>query len=272
VRRLKIIRIRNGQWETLEDLITEEISLALLAEHRRIAVLMCSPSDLEDLVTGFFYTNGFIQRADQIRRIVINRATWTAFIELAPEIDVGRLRPGGVIGSACAGGPVPEYADGHRQPEHRHPAAGGEEKREAAGCSVSSRLIIDLMDSFRKRSKIHRQTGGVHAAAIASAADQLVFREDIGRHNAVDKVIGACLAEDLPFEDKILLTSGRLSSEIIYKADACRLPIIVSRSAPTDRSISLARDRDITLVGFARGRRLNIYSASRRLFEADRGL
>jgi len=264
VRSLKIIRVRDGKWETLEDLITEEISLALLAEHRRIAVLMCSPSDLEDLVTGFFYTNGFIQRADQIRRIVINRANWTAFIELAPEIDVERLRPGGIIGSACG--------DGHGLPERRHQAAGGEERRDAARGSVSSRLIIDLMDSFRKRSKIHRKTGGVHAAAIASAADLLVFREDIGRHNAVDKVIGACLAEDCPFEDKILLTSGRLSSEIIYKADACRLPIIVSRSAPTDRSISLARDRDITLVGFARGRRLNIYSASRRLFEADRRL
>ena len=100
MRSLKIVRILGSERENREDLITEEISLRLLAEHRRIAVLMCSPGDLEDLVRGFFYTNGFIQAADQIRRIVINRATWSAFIELAPEIDPEALRLSGVIGSA----------------------------------------------------------------------------------------------------------------------------------------------------------------------------
>ncbi len=121
------------------------------------------------------------------------------------------------------------------------------------------------MEEFRKHSEIHRQTGGVHAAALADHTGMLVFREDIGRHNAVDKVIGAYLVQGSSFHDKLLLTSGRLSSEILQKAEACCLPIVVSRGAPTDRSVALARERNITLIGFARGRRMNIYSAEQRI-------
>lgn len=264
MRSLKIVRIRGGERENREDLITEEISLRLLAGHRRIAVLMCSPGDLEDLVRGFFYTNGFIQAADQIRRIVINRATWSAFIELAPEIDPENLRLSGVIGSAC-GATLPteggeETPGGEELPDDR-----GDSEVIEAGWQASSRRISDLMEEFRKRSEIHRQTGGVHAAALADPTGVLVFREDIGRHNAVDKVIGAHLVKESGFRDIILLTSGRLSSEILEKAGRCRLPMVVSRSAPTDRSVALARERNITLIGFARGRRMNIYSGEERI-------
>ncbi len=268
MRSLKIVRIRGRERENREDLITEEISLRLLAGHRRIAVLMCSPGDLEDLVRGFFYTNGFIQVADQIRRIVINRATWSAFIELAPEIDPESLRLSGVIGSSCGATlPAGGEAETRRVEEWPDDRRGSEVVE--AGWQVSSRRISDLMEEFRKRSEIHRQTGGVHAAALADHTGVLVFREDIGRHNAVDKVIGAYLVKENSYRDKILLTSGRLSSEILQKAQCCRLPIVVSRSAPTDRSVSLARERNITLIGFARGQRMNIYSGEERILAEE---
>ena len=264
MRSLKIVRIRGPERQNREDLITEEISLSLLAENRRIAVLMCSPGDLEDLVRGFFYTNGFVQAADQIRRIVINRATWSAFIELAPEIDPETLRLSGVIGSAC-GATLPADGDEETPGEEEPPDDRGDSEGVEAGWQVSSCRISDLMEEFRKRSEIHRQTGGVHAAALADPTGVLVFREDIGRHNAVDKVIGAHLVKENSFTDSILLTSGRLSSEILQKAWRCRLPIIVSRSAPTDRSVALAWERNITLIGFARGQRMNIYSGEERI-------
>jgi FdhD protein len=264
VRSLKVVRIHGPECEDREDLITEEISLRLLAEHRRIAVLMCSPGDLEDLIRGFFYTNGFIQAADQIRRIVINRATWSAFIELAPEIDPEALRLSGVIGSAC-GATLPTDGDEETWRGEERPDDGGDSEVVDSGWQASSRRISDFMEEFRKRSEIHRQTGGVHAAALADHTGVLVFREDIGRHNAVDKVIGAYLVKENSFKDRILLTSGRLSSEILQKVQRCRLPIVVSRSAPTDRSVALARERNITLIGFARGRRMNIYSGEERI-------
>jgi len=237
-------------------------------------VLMCSPQDLEDLVRGFFYTNGLIESSGQIRRVLVNRATWTAFIELAPEIDPDSLRLSPVIGSACGAAPT---AAGSAAPAAVNPAATDDATEDPAttgntavtgsdtSLAVPSGSISAFMEELRKRSEIHRRTGGVHAAALAAASGLLVFREDIGRHNAVDKVIGVCLLQCVPFADKILLTSGRLSSEIIHKAARCGLPIVVSRSAPTDRSVALAREQGITLVGFARGARMNLYSVPERV-------
>jgi hypothetical protein len=211
---------------------------------------------------------------------VINRATWSAFIEMAPEIDPSDLRLSGVIGSAC-GSTLPvdegmEYGaeeDEHGDGEDEQRRAGGDPAHPAApetlsvatGLRVSAGHICMLMEEFRRHSQLHRQTGGVHAAALADREKLLVFREDIGRHNAVDKVIGALLRQGDKYSDKLLLTSGRLSSEILHKTAACAVPIVVSRSAPTDRSVALARDRNITLIGFARGRRMNIYSGEGRI-------
>jgi FdhD protein len=280
MRSLKIIRIRGDELEAREDLVTEEISLRLLAGHRHVAVLMCSPGDLEDLVRGFFYTNGFISGAEQIRRIVINRATWSAFVELTPEIDPESLSVRGVIGSACGSSLPFDGAAGESpaemipdRPDPRKPGTGSGSDSGAHGIpagsggnmGISGRRISELMGQLRERSQLHRQTGGVHAAALADRTGLLVFREDIGRHNAVDKAIGAYLSRSGRFSDKALLSSGRLSSELLHKAARCRLPIVVSRSAPTDRAVALARAWDITLIGFARGGRMNVYSAAHRL-------
>ena len=280
MRSLEILSIRDGKGEIRQDLVTEEISLKLLAGDRRIAVLMCSPGDLEDLVRGFFYTSGFIQTADQIRKIVVNRATWSVFIQLVPEVDPGGFRLSGVIGSAC-GAALPVEADtdsreeGNDSREDEGEERPGEEGRigRAEGLRTTgeglrrgrSRQISALMDELRDRSQLHRQTGGVHASALAEPTGVLVFREDIGRHNAVDKVIGAALLQGLSFQDKLLLTSGRLSSEVLHKAAACGLPVVVSRSAPTDRCVAAARELNITLIGFARGSRMNVYSAQKRI-------
>ena len=272
MRSLEILRIRGGKGEIRQDLVTEEISLKLLAEHRRIAVLMCSTGDLEDLVRGFFYTNGFIQSADQIRKIVVNRATWSAFIQLVPELDPGGFRLSGVIGSACGATlPVEVGSDSQEEGRNEQPGEEGRIGRQQGvritgdGLRITPQQLSALMEELRDRSELHRKTGGVHAAALADPAGVLVFREDIGRHNAVDKVIGAALLQELGFKDKLLLTSGRLSSEILHKAAACALPVVVSRSAPTDRCVAAARELNITLIGFARGSRMNVYSAQQRI-------
>jgi FdhD protein len=280
VRSLAIVRVRGDELEAREDLVTEEISLRLLAGHRRLAVLMCSPGDLEDLVRGFFFTNGFINEAEQVRRVVINRATWSAFVELAPEIDPESLSLPGVVGSAC-GSSLPLVEAGEGRPEaipesgdpQTEPSRGSGSRSGApdipAGSGgdirMSGRRISELMGQLRECSQLHRQTGGVHAAALADRTGMLVFREDIGRHNAVDKVIGAHMGGGGRFRNKALLSSGRLTSELLHKAVRCGLPMVVSRSAPTDRAVALARDRDITLIGFARAQRMNVYSAAHRL-------
>jgi FdhD protein len=288
VKSLKILRIDGGTREWVEDLVTEEVPLRLLVGPRRLATLLCSPAELEDLVRGFFYTAGFIERGEDIRKLVVNRATWSAFVELAPHIDPDRLRLPGVIGTGCgavlsedgAGGESGDTAGGaNRRTEgqaHGQTAGGralGEPGKVLAdGPSepppadwMTPERISAFMHEALQVSEVHRRTGGVHMAALADASGLLFLREDIGRHNAVDKVVGANLAASGSFGDKVLLASGRLSSELLAKALRCGVPVLVSRSAPTDRSIALARERGLTLIGFARGRRMNVYSAPKRL-------
>jgi len=272
VKSLRILRVDGAAAQWIEDLVTEEIPLRLLAGSRRLATLLCSPADLEDLVRGFFFTNGLVERGDQVLRVVINRATWSAFVELAPEIDPETLRLSGVVGTAC--GAV--YAeDGTSGAEDGTSGAedgtsGAEDSPGAAAAPgrrgwLTLESLSRLMEEALRASEVHRKTGGVHMAALADASGLLLLREDIGRHNAVDKVIGAHLGAGGLFADKVLLASGRLSSELLGKALRCGVPVLASRSAPTDRSVALARRAGLTLVGFARGRRFNVYSAPERL-------
>ncbi|MFU8796917.1 MAG: formate dehydrogenase accessory sulfurtransferase FdhD, partial [Dehalococcoidia bacterium] len=109
-------------------------------------------------------------------------------------------------------------------------------------------------------SEIFRTTGGVHSAALCDARDILLFSEDIGRHNAVDKIFGRCLLDDISTDDRIVVTSGRISSEILLKVARRNIPIIISKSAPTNLGLKLAGDLGVTLIGFVRGKRMNVYT------------
>lgn len=252
MRSLSIVRIQGGSRREVEELLTEEVALKLYAGGRRIAALLCSPADLEDLVCGFLYGLGVIDRPEQLLGVTVNRATWSAFLELSPELGADLPVLAGLVGSGCGSLPPPE------QREELPPLP-------ADGFRVPAALISRLMCELAERSELHRRTGGVHAAALADAAGMRLFREDIGRHNAVDKVIGAHLTAGGGFAGCLLLTSGRVSSEVLAKAARCRVPLLVSRTAPTDRSVEMARALNLTLVGFARGDRMNLYSAPERV-------
>ena len=252
MRSLKIERIQGGAREAAEELLTEEIALKLYAGERRIAALLCSPADLEDLVRGFLFGLGVIERAEQVRKVTVNRATWSAFIELAPELGSDLPVLAGLVGSGCGSLPPPEL---------REAMPGLPED----GFRVPAARVSALMRELAERSELHRRTGGVHAAALADGQGIRIFREDIGRHNAVDKVIGARLAEGGGFGGCLLLSSGRVSSEVLAKAVRCRVPLLVSRTAPTDRSVELARELNLPLVGFARAERMNLYAAAHRV-------
>jgi FdhD protein len=130
---------------------------------------------------------------------------------------------------------------------------------------VEAGEILKLVGAVQDKALLFKSTGGVHSAALAERDKLLFYNEDIGRHNAVDKIVGQCILKNISLEDKILLTSGRISSEIVIKGAKLGLPIIVSRSAPTSLAVALARETGITLVGFARGKRLNIYSHTIRI-------
>jgi FdhD protein len=130
---------------------------------------------------------------------------------------------------------------------------------------ISASQIFSLMREFQHRSEVFKNTGGVHSAALSDGERLLIFAEDIGRHNAIDKIFGECLWENTPTEDRAIITSGRISSEILFKAVKRGVPIIISRSAPTDLAVRTAQDLGITLVGFVRARKMNIYANNWRI-------
>ncbi len=118
--------------------------------------------------------------------------------------------------------------------------------------NVKNEFIREFMKIFQKQSPKHQLTHGIHSAALASRDKILIFRNDIGRYNAIDKVIGKALYTNVGFTDKILLTSGRISSEILSKALRCRMPVLAAIGAPTNQAVQLARQVELTIVGLVR--------------------
>ncbi|WP_158516082.1 formate dehydrogenase accessory sulfurtransferase FdhD [Syntrophotalea acetylenivorans] len=126
--------------------------------------------------------------------------------------------------------------------------------------SIEATKVLELMDRFSGKSQLFLDTGGVHSCALSDGSDLLLFEDDIGRHNALDKVLGHAMMHDMPLHDKIVLTSGRISTEILAKVARRGIPAIISRSAPTSAAIEQAKALDMTLIGFARGNNFNVYT------------
>jgi FdhD protein len=125
---------------------------------------------------------------------------------------------------------------------------------------VSSKDITDISKEFINMSSSYKETGGVHSAALWDGRKIEIFCEDIGRHNAIDKIFGYCLMNNIPVADKVILTSGRISSDVLIKISRRGVPVIISRNAPTSLAVEMAYFLGITLIGFVRGQRMNIYT------------
>jgi FdhD protein len=253
---ITVFRVEKAQgWED-QDRVAEEVPLTVYLNGQEVATLLSSPSHWEELAAGFLFSQGVIKSAEDILRVGVDPRRGLAWVEakdtplLAQQALFKR-----VLTSGCGTGVSMFFAGEVRT------VAGAE------GFSESAVVFLELAREFQGRSETYRATGGVHSAALAEGGSLKVFREDIGRHNAVDKVIGHCLLNRLPTASSLLLTTGRASSEIVIKAARLGVPILVSRSAPTSLAVNYARELGITLVGFARGRRLTVYAHHERIKE-----
>ena len=160
-----------------------------------------------------------------------------------------------VITSGCGGGL--SFAQLQQQEIPSEPPLG-------MHVTVSGRQLLDLAKTMAAQAETFRQTGGVHSAALCDT-DRIIFQvEDVGRHNAVDKVIGWATLNGVVLQEKILLSTGRISADIALKSARAGLTIIASRSAPTSRALAYAQQLGLTVVGFVRGRRMNVYTWPRR--------
>lgn len=247
--------IRRGICEEGSEMVTEEVPLTIEVNGGELATLLCSPRDLKELVLGFLYTSGFMEDIAAIKSLTLDQERWKACVDadlnISPEMLSKRLYTSGCGKGIIFYNPLDLMS--------RTPLPDG--------FTLAGENIPEMMKKFLTRSEEYRQTGGVHSCALASGESEegMIFRDDIGRHNALDKAIGAGLQRKIDFGSQVVLTSGRVSSEIASKALRCRFPILAAAGAPTNQAVKLARAANLTLLGFVRGQRMNVYSGEQRI-------
>ena len=250
-----IIRKKGESIDETTDRVAAEIGFTLNVNNKQVVTLLCTPAELDAMALGFLLSEGILKDRDSLLKVAVDENTYTVSVTLAdlPE-DIDATFHKKTITSGCGRGIT--FTD----------AANLKSMRPNKSMTrVSSEEIQALLKKFRSISELFMQTGGVHSAALADQERIHLFAEDIGRHNAVDKIIGKAFLAGIPVADKILLSSGRISGEIMTKVIRNRIPIMISRTAPTCMSITYAEDHGITLIGFARGNRMNIYTHPQRV-------
>jgi FdhD protein len=249
------------------DSVAREEPLEIRVRGRSVAVTMRTPGHDRELAAGFLLSEGLIRNRRQIIELSPCLTSDTpenilnVFLASDVEVNFQSLTRHVFASSSCGlcGKASIESVHQHFEPV-------------TSKTTVSAKLLAELPEKLREAQETFEQTGGLHAAAIFNSSGRLlVLREDVGRHNAVDKVLGNGFLENkLPFDAHVLLVSGRASFEIMQKALAGRIPIVCAISAPSSLAVEFARESGQTLVGFLRGSRMNVYSFEQRIRPATK--
>jgi len=260
VAKIPVLRLTGESSSKIEDVVAREFPLTIILNNQELVTLLCSPKDLGYLAIGFLFSEGLLSSKAEIKKMMVDDQRGVVRVEtedneaLANELVFKRF-----ITSGCGrGASFYSVADIENQ-----------EKIESQ-TQISANEVRTLTNEFIRYSEVFKTTGGVHSAALCDTKSILVFNEDIGRHNAIDKVFGECILKDVPTDDRVIITSGRISSEILLKVVKRNIPIISSKSAPTDLGVKLANDLGVTLLGFVRGKRMNIYTNNWRIMDDGR--
>jgi FdhD protein len=259
----QVIQWEDGDAARAEDYLAAEEPLEMRAGRYSLGVTLRTPGDDEELVAGFLFTEGIVARqedlvalqmpSDEVPERNLVRVTLGPRVRLAPNSAARRFSAGSACG-VCGKASITQLRRrGLRRPETASP--------------FDPEMLCQLPPRLRAAQAVFGRTGGLHAAALfAPSGDLLVLREDIGRHNAVDKVVGwAFLSGRLPLTGHVLVVSGRGGFEIVQKTIAAGIPLLASVSAPSSLAVQLARELGLTLVGFLRGRRFVIYAGEERI-------
>jgi FdhD protein len=256
-----VLRYRDGEVSRAPDDLAHEEPLEIRVRGRAVSVTMRTPGHDDELAAGFLLTEGLIRRRDDVLRIEPcdrNDEGNLLNVLLAPEVhvDFDKLTRHVFASSSCGlcGKATIDAVRG------TFPAVESD-------LNIDAAALLKMPDAMRQQQSTFDRTGGLHAAALFHRDGKLlVLREDVGRHNAVDKVIGHALLNDrMPIDHHVLVVSGRSSFEIVQKALAARIPLIAAVSAPSSLAVQFAQENRQTLVGFLREGRMNVYSHAQRI-------
>lgn len=273
--RRRVIRIRDGAVSERPDTLVAEEPLEIRLNGKPLAITMRTPGDDFALAAGFLVSEGVLGSADELRNIVycagatadgsntynvvdVSTADGVVLPDITLERNVYTTSSCGLCGKASldavrttARWPIDDAPEGHGAPPVR----------------LTPELLARLPDRLRAAQRVFDRTGGLHAAALFTEDGDLVdVREDVGRHNAVDKLVGRALQDGrLPLARSVLMVSGRASFELAQKAVMAGIPVLAAVSAPSSLAVDLAAETGLTLVGFLRGSSMNVYAGEHRL-------
>ena len=235
------IRVDGETFEAATHEVIEEVPYALFVNGRHAVTAMLSPEGLEDFVTGYLYTEQIVKNTGEIESIRIEKNRLSVITKNLFRV----LGPKKTILSGCGGSA--SFIDAEKLPKIR------------SGFTIGPAAIGTLARSVLN-SELHRTTGGIHIVALADREKILNVSEDIGRHNALDRVIGRGLRTGVDLSRTFVIVSGRISSEMVRKCLIANIPVIVSRGATTTLAVEIAEKTGLCVVGFARGGKMNIYT------------
>jgi len=233
----------------MEKEVVQESPVTVYVNGRELITFLCTPHNLRYLVLGFLYLEGIISGLDEVALPRVCDEEETVEVRLTRDVELPTRR---VLTSGCGGGTT--FAD-----------LSAQSGRIDSALKVTPSQILGLMRRLYRQSELYRTTGGVHTSALSDGQKLLVLASDVGRHNTLDKIQGQCLLEGIDTRDCILLTTGRLSAEMLNKAARMQAPVLVSRTSPTDLAVELAKAWNITLIGYARGEQIHVYSGEERV-------
>jgi FdhD protein len=259
MREIKVSRI-NVSDRTVEektDYVAEETALHIFLNKRHYGTILCAPDQLKEMVVGHLLAEGVLKSTDEIEKLVMKK---DGILTLKPNIDAEQ-----------------RIASSHRFSRRVVSACGSPDYRPLSEITatipkldmtptLSAEVVYQSVMHLNSIAETFRTTGGVHAAALYSADGKLAFlAEDVGRHNAVDKIIGAAALKQADFTNIFLALSGRLTGDLVLKAARMKIPVIASLSAAVSSGLDVAQLTGVTLVGFVRNERMNVYTYPQRI-------
>jgi FdhD protein len=267
-RKIKITQIKGGQKTEKMDVVLIEKTVNIYLNKEHLVSIICLPDNIKDLAVGFLFSIGIIESFTEIDTIEIKKKnTYQIYIELKRKIkgtDRSRkIKPMGRV-IETASGTTPPWRKVIKNKIGKNKKIKGE-----FGSKIKAEIIIKALKQLQTDTTLFRETGGCHGAALFDYRGNLLsLKEDVGRHNAIDKVIGSHLQKtrSTNFDDIFLTSTGRLTGDSVLKAVRAGFEIMASVSAAVDSGINLANTFNLTLIGFVRGNRMNIYTYPERIY------
>ena len=254
----KTVSYRSGRFESGETEVVQEFPLKLIVNQREVATLICSPHDLKFLAAGFLRLQGFVQTVEDFLMLSVCNDFGIANVCIRGDLP-DKLQP--VLTSGCGAGISFTSSKQTKYPSTR--------------CGTSRHThqpseIFGMMAQLARLAEHYKSHGGIHSAAVGDGSSILLYAEDLGRHNTLDRIAGEALLKGIDLSGTMLVTSGRVSTELAAKAAMLGISMIASRTSPTNMAVKMCEEEGIVLIGYVRAGTFTIYTCPERIACGER--